>query len=469
MKKTDLSFLPTNTEHRDRITDDCLALYDDTSESWMTYGYLRARIETAAAVFETKERGVVLCSLPRSIEGVIAYLAAAHAGHAIILSNPDNEKFEDLIETYKPEWVVSSQSINSKTYTSSDWSLKTLSLFANRSTHSEVHPELYLMLLTSGTTGNSKAVRLSYKNLESNTDAIVKSLNLSSDSTALGHLPLSYSFGLSVLHMQLAVGGRCILSDETMMSSGLWKMAKEQEATLFAGVPYQYEMLMRLGLYRLDVPSMTCFIQAGGKMQKPMVERLYNEISKRQNGELHVMYGQTEASPRMTSLPIHLHTDKIGSTGKVLEGGSATIEDGELYYQGPNIMMGYAKTREELENGDDTGGILKTGDMAVIDEDGFITITGRKQRFAKLFGQRISLDDLEKIASAHGFAVAVEGIEKAVIFARKQGEEICAQIKADIIDQTQMQPAWVEVRSIDDIPHKFNGKIDYEKIQTLAE
>lgn len=469
MNKTNLPFLPTTRSHVDRITDDCQALFDDKSSTWLNYGDLRAKIEVMATAFESKQRGIVLQCIPRSIEGTIAYLAAIHAGHAVILAPTENTNLKQLIENYQPEWIVTSSNHPQAPYRETAWSLNDLSLYSSNHVLKAIHPDFCLLLLTSGSTGSSKGVRLSYKNMATNTQGILDSLDLSSDSTALAHLPLSYSFGLSILHTQLAAGGRCILSEESMMSSTLWKLAREQKATLFPAVPYQYEMLMRLGIKRLNIPTLNCFLQAGGKMQTPMVKRLLEEISKIENGELHVMYGQTEAAPRISSLPLHAYPEKLGTVGRLLNGGNLTIEDGELYYQGPNVMLGYGTNRNDLALGDVSRGILKTGDLAQVDEDGFITITGRTQRFAKLFGKRIALDDLEKIASIHAFTVAVEGKEKAVLFTLAKTSEQQEEIKADIALQTKIPATWIEVRAISDIPHKPNGKIDYIKIKSMIE
>lgn len=469
MKQSILPFLPTASSHQSYITDDCPALIDDTQETWLTYGELRSKIKTVASKLTLPERGIVLCCIPRSIEGVVAYLAAVHAGHSIILVSPDTSDLSELIESYQPNIIITNQQNPAHDYTNESWELSDLSLYKTDGTYPPINEDMFLLLLTSGSTGSSKGVRLSYKNIASNTSAIIKSIELTSSSTALGHLPLSYSFGLSVLHTHLAVGGRIILSEKSIMSGDLWKLAAAHEATLFAGVPYQYEMLMRLGLERIKVPTMHCFLQAGGKMPLPMTNRVFDEIKKASNGELHIMYGQTEAAPRMTSFPLHNHPEKIGSAGKALEGSFITIEHDELVYHGPNVMMGYATMRDDFINDNEMGGVLRTGDLATMDEDGYVTITGRAGRFAKLYGQRIALDDLEKIASHHGFAVAAEGKEKAIIFTRSKNEEDHHAIKSDITEQTKIPPTWIEVRVVDEIPHKPNGKIDYKKINALVE
>lgn len=461
-----LPFLYALTQHDPQAP----ALFDDQSTEWLSYGALAARVDTMAQQFKAEKRGLVLCSLPQSIEGVTAYLAAAQAGQAIALADPEAPNLTSIIQTYEPEWIIApANAAKPDGYSQQNWDLASLSLyFKNKEQELDLHPDLYLMLLTSGSTGSSKGVRLSYANLASNTHAIIKSLNLTNAETALCHLPLAYSFGLSVLHMQLAVGGRCLLTQDSLMSGSFWRKAREQKVTLFTGVPYHYEMVMRLGLSRLNVPTLTAFLQAGGKMQLPLTQKLLNEVQKREGGKLFIMYGQTEASPRISCFELTAHPEKIGSSGQALAGGTLTIEEGEIVYRGPNVMMGHATCRADLTKGDVMGGLLYTGDLGELDSGGFLTITGRKQRFAKLFGKRVALDDLEKIASPHAFTVAIEHPEKVVLLCLNANDTTLATIKEAVIAQTQLPAPWVEMRRVEDMPHKPNGKIDYQSLQSMV-
>ncbi len=444
-----LPFLPTTRTHKKRVKDSDQALFDDYSKEWVTYGTLRNQIETHAQYFMKSERGVVLHSFQQTIKSVITYLAAIHSGHAVILIDPDAPNLKELEKEYQPEWTVHPCGKTVK----------------NQTTTSAIHPDFFLLLLTSGSTGSSKGVRLSYNNISHNTDAIIKSVNLSPQQTALGLLPLSYSFGLSILHTQLAVGGRMVLSKKSMMSKDLWDISRSQKVTLFAGVPYHYEMLMRLGLKRLNCPSLHCFLQAGGAMQKKPTQLLLNEVMKIKDGELHIMYGQTETSPRISSFALHNHPEKIGSVGTPLYEGNLTLEDGELIYHGPNVMMGYAQTRLDLSKDDEMHGTIKTGDLADLDQDGFITITGRKKRFAKLFGQRIELDHIEKIASEISLCAAISSNDKIIIVTQDNNAE---KIKHKIVEQTNLPAPWFDIQVVKNLPKKNNGKIDYSIINKIA-
>jgi long-subunit acyl-CoA synthetase (AMP-forming) len=331
-----------------------------------------------------------------------------------------------------------------------------------------LHSDLFLLLLTSGSTGGNKAVRLSYRNIAHNTKAIIESLALDRASRALAHLPLSYSFGLSVLHTHLATGGSCVLSDESLLSQLFWQLAREQNVTHFYGVPYHFEMIDRLGLARLKAPALTHFMQAGGKMALPLTQKIKEAVEKIPNSSLYIMYGQTEAAPRLSCFNALKHSDKLESCGQALPDQHFEIVEDEIIARGPNIMMGYAQDFSDLIKDDECKGRLTTGDLGKLDEDGFLTITGRKQHFAKLFGQRIALDDLEKQVSALAPCLAIEGAGKIIVLVEEAFLGQIQQIKNLILSHTNLQGPWVEVRTLPSFPRTSNGKIDYAALTQIA-
>ena len=330
-----------------------------------------------------------------------------------------------------------------------------------------IHPGLFLLLPTSGSTGGRKFVRLSYRNIAANTASIIASLDLTATALAFLHLPLSYSFGLSILHTQLATGGGVIATGLGMMERGFWDLARQAEATLFPGVPYHYEMLARLGLARLDLPKLNMFLQAGGKLSAGLTAPLGRDIAAR-GGAFYIMYGQTEAAPRMTCFAAHRHPDKIGSAGPAIPGGRITIEDGEIVYRGGNVMMGYAAQRSDLALGDTQQGVLHTGDLGALDSDGFLTITGRKQRFAKLYGLRIALDEIERLLRPMAQVAVWEGGNRIMI-ATTADADVQAAMKTCLQEKTSIQPAWIAMKTVPEFSYLPNGKLDYRRLMGLAE
>ena len=448
--------------------DAAFALRDDHSSGWVSFGELREKVLTSLASFQAVKRGLVLCGLPRSVEGVLTYLAAAASGHAVMMIDPSTPRVENLLEAYQPEWVIFPEKSGLSAhnlYRRMNSFLSGLSLWQRSEKPAEsLHADLFLLLLTSGSTGGGKAVRLSYANLAHNTNAIIDSLDLTAKECALLHLPMAYSFGLSVLNMQLAVGGRVLLTEYSPVSREIWGLARAQEATLFAGVPAHYEMLARLGLDRLHVPTLKTFLQAGGKMPVPLTEDILQQVQARQ-GKLFIMYGQTEASPRLTCFPLHIIPEKIGAAGYALKDGKLAIEDGEIVYTGPNVMMGYAESRADLAQGDTQHGRLATGDLGQLDDDGCLRITGRKQRFAKLYGERIALDDLEQLARAVTTAYALEGTDRIILMTTAKEATTHQKLKDHLVKATGITPTWLEVRAIDAVPYQSTGKVDYRQMR----
>jgi len=446
--------------------DGAPALRDDLAPAWLSYKETRERVLSLLPSLKATQRGLVFCGLPRSVEGALAYLTSAASGHAAMMLDPGTPQLDGLIEAYQPEWIILPADLPAhKLYRRVNWGLFGLALWQRTETSSALlHPDLFLLLLTSGSTGGRKAVRLSYANIAHNTNAIIASLDLASQECALLHLPLAYSFGLSVLNMQLTTGGSVLLTEYSLMSREIWELARAHEATLFAGVPTHYEMLARLGLDRLQVSKLNTFLQAGGKMPLPLTQEMLKQVQARQ-GKLFIMYGQTEASPRLTCFPLHKMPEKIGAAGYVLKDGKLSIEDGEIIYTGPNVMMGYAESRADLSQSDTQRGRLATGDLGQLDNDGCLRITGRKQRFAKLHGERISLDDLELLARIVIVAYALEDRDKIVLVTTSKDPATHQQLKDHLIKTTGLAPTWLEVRVVDAIPYQTSGKVDYRKIR----
>lgn len=356
-----------------RFDDDHPALIDAGSGRTVSYSELSSRLPGR----EAAEKRMVLHRLEPRLDSVIAYLADLAAGHAVVVADRRSE----------PALAAA--------YFSSD-------------KRPALHRDLSLLLTTSGSTGSAKVVRLSALNVESNAAAIAESLSIGRSDRAVTSLPLSYSYGLSVLHSHLWAGATVVLFDASVVEPGFWDVAARWSVTSLAGVPYTYQVLSRLDGLVERAPALSVMTQAGGRLAPALVAR-FHEVMARRGGRFHVMYGQTEASPRMTCTPAGSLPAKLGSVGIPLPGGTVEIDGGEVVYRGPNVMMGYASGPADLARGDDCGGLLRTGDLGFVDRDGYLWLTGRAKRIAKLFGNRVALDDVEGLFSAHVPVAALAG------------------------------------------------------------
>jgi acyl-coenzyme A synthetase/AMP-(fatty) acid ligase len=236
-------------------------------------------------------------------------------------------------------------------------------------------------------------------------------------------------------------------------------------------------MLKRLRLFRMDLPSLKTLTQAGGKLRPELVKE-YIDCAVATNKQFIVMYGQTEATARMSYLPWDVASEKCASIGIAIPCGEFELQDenhqlitenevdGELVYKGPNVSMGYAETCADLLKGDENNGILYTGDIARRDADGYYYITGRMKRFVKVFGNRVNLDATEQLLKSAGFDCACVGVdEKITIFVKCDEQE--QSIKDLLLQKTGLNTRAFEVRIIDSFPLSSSGKILYGELSKL--
>jgi acyl-CoA synthetase (AMP-forming)/AMP-acid ligase II len=338
-----------------------------------------------------------------------------------------------------------------------------------------LHGELSVLLSTSGTTGSPKLVRLSHANVLANARSIAEYLELGPNERAISSLPFHYSYGLSVLNSHLFAGGSIVVSDASVMRPELWKSCSEYGCTSFAGVPYSYQILRRIGFEKFELPTLRTLTQAGGKLARPLIEHYHRLISER-GGRFIVMYGQTEATARMSYVPPERALEKAGSIGIAIPGGSLRVfaeerelpeplATGELVYEGPNVMLGYASSPEELALGDTQRGRLRTGDLGYRDADGFFHITGRLKRFAKVYGLRINLDEVEERARRHGPAAVVSDDERLMIYCEFGDPALFESVRGELAQIFQLNVNTFSLTRVDALPLLASGKIDYDALK----
>ncbi len=334
-----------------------------------------------------------------------------------------------------------------------------------------LHDDLALLVTTSGSTGSQKLVRLSHAGLAANARAIAAYLGLNAGERAITTAPLAYSFGMSVLNSHLQVGGAVVLNTESVLRRGFWECMETQQVSSLAGVPSTWDMLERVGINERVLPHLRTLTQAGGRMADATTRRL-QQIHAARGRQLFVMYGQAEASPRISFVPPERLAQKIGSIGIAVPGGTLRLaDDGELIYAGANVMMGYANQRSDLALGDLQLGVLDTGDLASVDEDGFHYITGRKKRFIKLGGVRTNLDELElALSRATGQVVYCVG-EDERLFVLPVGAAApdVAQVQSLLRQHYRLGPGMAQVRALAQAPLLANGKVDYRSLRDLLE
>lgn len=428
------------------------------------------------------KRVLAFCLCQNNIPSLAGYISMLQNGIVPVMldANKDSDLLLKLFHHYRPQliWCPSrlaplfDKGVSILSF--GDYSLFECSHGAEGVA---LHPDLALLLTTSGSTGSPKLVRLSYKNVQSNAESIAWYLNITADERPITSLPMYYSYGLSVINSHLLKGATILLTDKAVIQKEFWTFAIEKKATSIAGVPYTYEMLRRLRFFRMDLPHLKTLTQAGGKL-KPELAREYIVNAKASGKRFIVMYGQTEATARMSYLPWEDAEEKYSSIGVPIPGGSFSIVDtdgseipgadvdGELVYKGDNVSMGYAEGIGDLGKGDENHGTLHTGDIARRDQDGYYYITGRLKRFVKIWGNRCNLDAVEQIAKNITDMCACVGVDdKITIFVTEP--DIENKITDYLSEKTGLNIRAFDVRRIDTIPKNPSGKVLYSELQKM--
>ena len=450
------------------------ALIEESGRVW-TFEDLVEEADRIAGFMEPRSLVFLLCR--NCASAVTAYVGALRHGVVPLLLNGEiqEELMVQLVEKYQPRylWLESQRELSSGTVLYSDGAYRLWD------TGAQVYPlydELAVLLSTSGSTGSPKLVRQSYGNVMANTSSIAEYLSLTSVDRAITTMPMYYTYGLSIIQTQLFVGGSLVLTESSMFVRSFWELLRNHEVTNFGGVPYTYEMLKRMRFARMEFPSLRFITQAGGKLA-PSLSAEFAGICAEKGIAFITMYGACEATARMAYLPQEYALQKAGSIGIAIPGGRFAIVDGkgaeikeavvegELIYYGDNVTLGYAECIEDLAKGDENLGRLPTGDIARRDEEGFYYITGRKKRFLKLFGNRVSLDAVEAFLKSQGYLSCACGGEddKLVVYAAEQVDkkELCLSLSRF----THLHVSAFEVVHVEEIPRNASGKILYEKLR----
>lgn len=425
-----------------------------------------------------KERCLVFISCRNDIGALLSYVACIENKIVPLLLDEsfDEELYSNLLNSYKPKYIFKPASLVKESeqivFEKNNYTIiKTC--FDESYT---LNDDLALLLTTSGSTGSPKLVRVSYQNIKANADAIAKYLELNETERPITTLPMHYSYGLSIINSHLLVGATILLTNKTLMEKEFWDFFKRENATSFGGVPYTYEILNKLRFCRMNLPSLRSMTQAGGKLSFELHEK-FAEFASKNGKRFYVMYGQTEATARMAYLPYEKSLEKIGSMGIAIPGGKFTLIDseekdiiepdvmGELVYQGLNVTLGYAECGADLAKGDERKGVLFTGDIAKHDADGFYYIVGRKKRFLKIFGNRINLDETERMVNKAfpELECACSGIDDQM-YIFLTDEKKTSEIRSYLAEKTQLNQSAFKTVVIDSIPKNEAGKTLYAKL-----
>ena len=350
------------------------------------------------------------------------------------------------------------------------------------------HNDLAVILFTSGSTGTPKGVMVTHRNIECNTRDIIEYMELTSSDRAMVVLPFHYCFGASLLHTHLMAGGSVVLNNQFMYPETVLDDMEEKACTGLAGVPSTYQILLRRSTFRKrSLLALRWFQQAGGKLPDPFIEEIRSSFNP---VRFFLMYGQTEATARLSYLPPERLEEKLGSIGKGLPSSALEVlksddtpvtpgseETGEIVAHGDNVTKGYWKAPDEtakiFKNGK-----LYTEDIARIDEDGFIYVLDRARDFIKSGGKRVGTKELKNVISELPDVVqaAVIGTShemlgkyiKAYLVIRRDAGLSAEDVRRHIAGRLEKFKIPDSVEFLDSLPKNSAGKVLKPKLRELS-
>jgi len=450
----------------------------DSEGGQLTYGEIAELSSQLTQRFKQRE----LCFLltENNVGGIawaMGMIASRQLIPLILSAKTETALLEHLLVTYRPTYICQPTSLVTEEEQSSvEMEAYGYSLVRTQNKTADLYLELSHLLPTSGSTGSPKLVRHCYDNVGAAALNISTFFELKPTDRPLMVLPLYYTMGLSMVFSHLKVGATILITGRNMTDPVFWKFFKEQQATSFTGVPYSFQILNLMRVFRMDLPALTLLTQGGGKME-PTLNKKFVDWCEQTGRQWIATYGQSECTARMAYLPAKWASEKMGSIGIAVPNGELSLIDaegqpittprteGEMCYRGKNVTLGYATCREDLAKGDERHRFIRTGDLAFFDEDGCYYIVGRMGRFLKLFGMRVGLDECEQIIATEcqTDAACVGTDEKMLVYITDESK--AAEVKQVLIEKTHIVATSFEIRVIDALPKNEAGKKLYAKLQ----
>lgn len=390
------------------------------SHETCSYGELKRRVAGFRHYldlhFPKGEKIVLLAA--NSLFFVVPYLAIMQSGRVVVPLNPaiDTDTFRAIVDQIQARHVIASRAVRNR-LDFSGFNVVDEMLFEQSDVYfqetivnqdgSGTNPnELAQIIFTSGSTAKPKGVMISHRNLVANTQSIIDYLHLTCEDIMAVVLPFYYCYGLSLLHTHLRVGGSLVLNNNFALIGGVINDLNKYQCTGFAGVPSHYQILLRKNqaFQNTAFPYLRYVTQAGGKLHDVFIHEFRQAFPQ---VNFYVMYGQTEATARLSYLDPAFVDTKTKSIGKGIPGVELKVVDelggrppvgevGEIIARGSNIMLGYWHEEQETSQ-TIRDGWLYTGDLGYYDEDGFIFLTSRKKEIIKVGGNRVSPKEIEEV------------------------------------------------------------------------
>lgn len=449
-----------------------LAIIDAQSDTHWTYSMLATAVDDAAECFSAPARALLMLFASKDVGGIVCYLGALNSGNAVFLSpvGIDHPGAADLVDRYRPEILLFRGDV-SRCGFADEFERRDCvhgyELFVRIArVDPPPHENLGLILSTSASSGSPKAVRLPTHAIQCNARDVSDALAIDENERALLSLPFSYVYGLSVLNSCLYSGAAVVLVQGVAVDRRYWSQVSKLPVTSLAAVSQTFQSMRALDIDWDALSALRKVTHSGDCLNPELFDWVFEKSNPR-GVAIYLMYGQTEAGGRMTVLPPALLPQAHRSVGKPIGSSRVRVDpNGEILFSGPGVMLGYANGREDLSLGDTQAGEVRTGDIGHVDAAGLLYITGRLSRYCKIEGQRISLDEVERVLGP----ARVAAIEKdAIIWIFYEGPAANAAVTPMVLaHRFHIPPGAFRICSVRELPHGERGKVAYAALFAMS-
>ncbi|MDA9708604.1 AMP-binding protein [Alphaproteobacteria bacterium] len=441
----------------------------------LTYSELLLKVSDISNLITS--RSICLIKASNDLESLLIYLACLKKKSiAIIIDNNTRESsFLEIINNFSPSYIFfNKNNLNNILYKKIYNKFLDNFYEIKKKVNKKIDKDIALLISTSGSTGSVKFAKLSYENLRSNTLNIIDYLKVSQEDCTISNLPMYYSYGLSIINTHIYSGAKIILTNKGLIDKKLINLIKQYPITNFNGVPFTYEILFKFKLQKYYLSKLSFLTQAGGKIKKEYFDKIINTLGKA-NTKFFIMYGQTEASPRMSYYLVKNKTFKNGVIGKAIKGGKFYLLNhhnkiiskpntiGRLIYEGPNIFLGYANNYLDMKNNQSSLRSLDTGDLAKFNTKNQYILVSRDSRFVKIEDKRINLDDIELKFQQNGLDVLCTAENHIYIWHTYKNIDI-EKIYIVIKENFLITKRSIQIKYINSFPKNSSGKILYKEL-----
>lgn len=443
-----------------------IAIVDDRGRK-ATYRQLAERAKKLSAYMEERSLIFILCD--KQMETVEFLYEVIYLNRIPLLLQADiqEELLAYLISIYRPQYIYCRKGHAMARRYSEEIALETHMLAATGFPRYPFHPDVALLLSTSGTTGSSKLAKISYENLYNNAEYACMHLGMKSGQKGISPLPINYTYGIAFCFWHWHCGAALLVTEEPVIGKKFREFFKREGANNFAATPYTFRMLDKVKFWESEILNTLHFAMSGGAQMSESDQVYMISVLKE---KFWIGYGQTECTCIISAMNFDEDNIKLGSIGKAFDNMKVIldVETNELCIKSKSVCMGYANDMEDMKDGDGNHGMLRTGDVAYIDEDGCIFLRGRLTRYIKILGKRTSLDDIEKYLANNfpDIECACTGKDDHITIFCKKGEEwLKKEMLSTLALGLKIPAQFISFRYMEKIPRNEAGKITYAEMR----